>query len=87
MTHLKKDKPLKEYYIKKGLKFELIKKNKRRRCIVEGFYPFTSPFDKELDKNFKPRDQVLVKIRYLNNNRIGKASFISLIPYGHAKPL
>jgi hypothetical protein len=87
VTHLKKDKPLKEYYIKKGLKFELIKNNKRRRCIVEGFYPYTSAFDKELDKNLNPRNQILVKIRYLTNNRIGKAKFLSLIPYGHAKSL
>jgi len=71
----KKNKRVKEYFIEKGLKFELIKNEKRRRCVVEGFKIF-SPYSQEDDK-------LKVKIRYIKNNRIGSCNWLDLIPYGH----
>ena len=76
VTHEKKGKVIKQYKIEKDLMFEYINDSgKRRRCKVEGFHPYI--FGAQYDNNIE------VKIRYVTNNRIGRADWDRLIPYGH----
>jgi hypothetical protein len=74
LLHAKNGKPKKEYIIERGFEFKIHQSGKLKKCKVNGFHDYESPWSKHYS-------QLDVSFIYLDNKKPGRCRWDKLIPH------